>query len=441
MTALPANAAPGFKTTPYWWEAAEPAPEPPGELPAEAEVAIIGGGYAGLSAALTLGRLGTRAVVLEAERIGWGASSRSGGMVSGGLKVARGDLVRRFGAEHARAIALEAGRSFQFIEELLAREEIDCHYVRCGRFIPAWTPRHYRGLTERAELLAEVTGFPVHMVPRERQREEIGSDHFFGGLVAEGAGALHPALSARGLAAAARRAGALLVDRARVQAIRPEGDGHRLTTSRGEIRARAVLAATNGYTGTTAGALPWLARRLIPVGSYIIATEPLPAETIARLFPGRRMISDSRKVLNYFRPSPDMSRVLWGGRASFRAIDPAAAAPVLQEQMAAVFPELATVKLSHVWTGNVAFTFDFLPHVGVQEGVHYAVGCQGSGVAMASYLGHHAALRISGRGNRDFALADLPFPTKPFYHGRPWFLPLVGSAYRLRDWWDRRNAA
>ncbi|MCU0985356.1 MAG: FAD-binding oxidoreductase [Acetobacteraceae bacterium] len=429
--------ASGFRTTPWWWEAAEPAPQEPAPLPDEAEVAIIGGGYTGLSAALTLGRLGIRATVIEAERIGFGASSRNGGMVSGALKIAKADLAAIIGAERADRLVREGAGSFGFLEDTIAREGIACHYRRTGRFVAAWTKAHYDAMAKRAPWLAEVTGGTVTMLPPERMREELGTEHYRGGMVVEMAGALHPALYVQGLAAAARRAGSSLVDGTRVAGIAREGDGFRIATARGVLKARAVLAATNGYTGD---ATPWLKRRLIPVGSYMIATEELPEETISRLFPNARMISDSKRVLSYFRPDPLGRRVLWGGRASFSPTTPDVAAPVLHRFMSDVFPELRAVKLTHSWTGNVAFTFDFMPHLGIHEGVHYAVGCQGSGVAMQTWLGHRAALRISGQANAVTAFDDLPFPTKPLYGGRPWFLPFIGTWYRLKDRLDRMAA-
>ncbi len=428
--------APGFKELPYWWDAAPPTGAETAALPARVDVAIVGGGYCGLSAALELRRHGVDVLVLEAERIGFGASSRNGGMVSGGLKLASTDLVKRFGAEKAAGFVEEAAGSLPFLEELIRREGIECQYRRTGRFVGAHCRRAYDGLAARIDTLKAATGLDAYMLPRERQREEIGSDYYHGGMVAAATGALHPGLYHQGLAGAARRAGATVVDGTRVAAVERRAGGFAVRTPSGAVEAREVLVATNGYTD---GAAPWLRRRLIPVASYIIATEPLPEETMRRLDPNGRMLSDTNRVLHYFRPSPDGTRILFGGRASFRSVTAREAAPILHRMMATIWPELASTRITHAWTGNVAFTFDFVPHIAEKDGVNYAAGCQGSGVAMASYLGYRAALKIAGRANRPSAFEGNDFPTMPFYGGNPWFLPLVGTAFRLRDWLDRRG--
>ena len=435
--------APGFKTSPWWWEAAEP-PQRDAALPDRAAVVVVGGGYAGLSAALTLRRLGQEVVVLDAERIGWGASSRNGGMVSGGLKVAGSGLEQAHGPEQAQGRSPRPRRPACPSSRRPSRGRRSTATTSAAAAIAAaWSPGHYRAMAEKAPMLAELTGLPTeHAAAGERQREALGSDHYHGGMLAAATGSLHPGKYARGLAAAAERAGARLVDGVRVQKIREEAGGFRIATDKGEIRADAVLVTTNGYSLDKRGtASPWLARRLVPLNSYIIATEELGEATIERLFPGRRMISDSKRVLNYFRPSPDGKRILWGGRASFRAATAEATAAALHGYMTACFPELAKVRITHAWTGNVAFTFDSLPHIGVQDGIHYAAGCQGSGVAMATWLGHNVAMKLAGAANDRFALDGLPFPTRPFYAGNPaWVLPLIGGWYRLRDRIDRMAA-
>jgi len=430
----PAIFAPGFKATPYWWEAAPPTEVAPSDVPDRADVAIVGAGYCGLSAALELRRHGLSVAVLEASRIGHAASSLNGGMVSGSLKLSHEELARTFGAERATALLEEGARCLPFLEELVTREGLACHYRRTGRFVGAHCPTAYAALGTKAKTIATLTGAGAWLLPREQQHTEIGSDYYFGGMVAEASGALHPALYHRALADAARRAGATIVEHAEATAITPRS----VSTRRGRIEAREVFVATNGYTGAIT---PWLRRRLIPLGSYIIATEPLPPETIRRLIPHGRMIVDTNRVLSYYRASPDGTRILYGGRASFRHATAEQAAPTLHAMMTRVWPELATTRVTHAWTGNVAFTFDHVPHMGVHEGVHYAAGCQGSGVAMATYLGYQVALKLAGKQVTPCAFDGLPFPTRPTYTGNPWFLPIVGSYYRMRDWLERKRAA
>jgi len=426
--------APGFKATPYWWEAAPPSEVQLSDVPDRADVAIVGAGYCGLSAALELRRHGLSVAVLEASRIGHAASSLNGGMVSGSLKLSHEELAHTFGADRATALLEEGARCLPFLEELVTREGLACHYRRTGRFVGAHCPAAYASLGSKVKTTAALTGAPAWLVPREQQRAEIGSDYYFGGMVAEASGALHPALYHRALAEAARRAGAVIVEHAEATAITPRS----VSTRRGRVEAREVFVATNGYTGAVT---PWLRRRLIPLGSYIIATEPLPPETIRRLIPHGRMIVDTNRVLSYYRASPDGTRILYGGRASFRHATPAQAAPTLHTMMTSVWPELGRTRVTHAWTGNVAFTFDHVPHMGIHEGVHYAVGCQGSGVAMATYLGYRVALKLAGKQLTPCAFDGLPFSTRPTYTGNPWFLPIVGSYYRMRDWLERKRAA
>jgi len=437
--AAPSIFAEGFKTDPYWWDAAPPDLEGDAPPPERADVVVVGSGYTGMAAALELARGGVDVVILESHRFGEGASTRSGGMVSGGVNVGKGgDSERLYGAERVNAMIEEAAESYTHFEQLIARENIDCQYARTGRFVGAHTPKAFAAMTARAESLNAHAGAGAAVVPRARQQEHLASDYYYGGMTIERAGGVHPSLFHPGLRRACRAAGVKLSAGTRVEGIEGKAGDLTVRTSRGVVRAREVVLGTNGYTGA---ATPWHQRRVIPIGSYIIATEPLGEERIRELFPTLRMIADTKRVLYYFRPSPDGTRVVFGGRASFRTRTALETAPLLYRFMLGVFPQLHGVKLSHAWTGNVAFTFDRVPHMGDRDGVHYALGCNGSGVVMMTHLGHRTALKILGRTNRPSAFDGLPFETRPLYYGTPWFLPAVGAWYRLRDWIDRRTAA
>ena len=426
-----------FATQPVWWADAPPEPANEQALPERVDVAVIGGGYCGLSAALTLARAGTRVVVLEAGPLGQGASSRNGGMVGGAIKLDWAGLADRFGATGAAALMDGACASFEYLEDLIAREGFEVDYRRSGRFLLACNPAQFRAFGRQVEALGE-RARTVRIVPRERQREEIGSDLYHGGVVIEEAGGLHPAKLHCAMRAAARAAGAELHGHAEVQRLERSAAGMRLHTARGRIRADQVLIATNGYTG---GLTPELRRRIVPVSSYIIATEALPQDLAAALSPRGRMFVDGNRLLSYFRLDPKGRRVLFGGRLSLRDVDERTAAQGLYRRMMRIWPELGAYRISHAWKGNVAFTFDRLPHMGTHAGLHFAMGCNGSGVAMATYLGHQSALKILGRQNRPCPFEQLPFPTHVAYRQRTWFLPALGFWYRILDRLDHWKPA
>ena len=427
------SAAAPLHESPFWWQDAPPeAPPAPDALPASVDVAIVGGGYTGLSAARTLARSGARVVVLEKESIGWGASSRNGGQVLTGLKVGAGTLLHRYGREKARAMFGASLEAIAFLEQLIAEEQIECGYRRCGHVEAAFKPAHFEGLRHDQELLARDFDHEVSLVPRAEQGGELGSDLYHGLLVDERSGALHPARYVRGLAAAARRAGAELWARTPVRELRRESGGFRVTTERGPLAAREVVVATDGYTDA---ALPAIRRRLVPVGSYIVATAPLEGERAAELLPRARVAFDTKNFLYYFRLSSDQ-RLLFGGRARFTlatARSTRRAAAILRRGIAQVFPALADVPIDFAWSGNVCFAPDMLPRAGTLGGLHHAVGYAGHGVALATYLGHLTAEAILGREGGRNPFRELPFRAIPFYEGRPWFLPLVGLWYRLKD--------
>jgi len=425
--------APGFVERPYWWEAAPPPPPASQPLPDAADAVIIGAGIAGLSTAIELGRNGVRALVLDREAIGWGASSRNGGALSGAgsLGKSRSDLVEAFGKEYVSELMEEGEQAFEDFEGFVAREGLDCDYLRCGRFVGAHSASALDTLKRRIALINAAGGEEAFFVPRDRVAEEIATERYFGGMLLRRAGSLHPAKYVQSLAAAAERYGATLLGGVEMRGYHREADGGFVVrTSGGSLRARRLMIATNGYTG---GATGWHRRRLIPVASYMIATEEIGEETVRQVLPQMRVYGDTKKVLYYFRPSPDGRRILFGGRASFVNADLRASGMTLHRYLTHLIPRLRGTRISHSWKGNVAFAFDMMPHLGEHEGVHYAMACNGSGVVTMTHLGTATARQMLGSANKPSAFARLPFPTRPFYTGHPWFLPIVGLSYQLKD--------
>ncbi len=419
-----------FKPLPYWWERTQrpalDAPPPPRSV----DVAVIGSGYTGLCAALEVARAGRSTVVLDAEDAGWGCRSRNGGQISTSIKPGFDELARRHGADAAFAILKEGRNALAWIESFVAEEGIDCDFIVPGRFHAAHNARKYEEMARDVANQAKGLEVPAHVVPRSEQHRELGTDAYHGGVVYEKHASLYPGRFHQGLLERVLAAGAAVIPRCRVDAVRRDGDGFALDTARGTVHARDVVVATNGYTGPATG---WLRRRVIPIGSYIIATEALAPAVMDRLMPTDRIISDSRNVVYYYRPSPDRTRIVFGGRVSSRETDPLKSAPLLRRDLVALFPELADVKVSHSWMGLVAYTFDTLAHVGRHDGLHYAMGYCGSGVSMAGYLGTRVAQQLLGKAEGRTGLDGVSFPTRPLYTGNPWFLSASVAYYRWRD--------
>lgn len=425
--------APDFKALPFWWDLT-PRPDL-GEpaLPARADVVVVGSGYTGLSAALQTARGGRSTVVIDAEAAGWGCSTRNGGQVGASIKPGFSELVASHGEDRARKIMAEGHRSLAWLGQFIAEERIDCDYRVSGRFHAAHSPRQYEALARQVANPPAGIELAANLVPRSEQRTELGTDAYHGGVVYTRHASVDPARLHRGLVDRAIAAGVQIVPHSTATTIERQGQSFRVVTSRGEIAARDVIVATNAYSRRVT---PWLRRRVIPIGSYIVATEPIPRTTMDRLFPTDRMVTDTRRVVYYYRASPDRTRILFGGRVSWNETDPRQSAPRLHAELVRLFPELAGVHISHSWMGFVAYTFDHLMHTGTHDGIHYAAGYCGSGVGMASYLGMKLGLKVLGRKEGETAFDDLPFPTRPYYTGYPWFLAAAISYYR---WLDNRS--
>jgi len=400
-------------------------------IPERVDVAIVGSGYTGLSAARTLAMSGASVVVLERETIGWGASSRNGGMTMPGLKQSMEVALERYGVQTGRALWQATLDAIHLMDEIITEEGIDCDWRIDGYMALASKPSHYERMKRKVEWYRKHLGYEdLRLVHRDDLPLEIGTKFYYGGLVGDFGAGLHPAKYVFGLAKAAARHGAMLVERAAVTRLERQSEGILVATSRGEFMASEVVLATNGYTDNL---VPACKPKVFPVGSYPIVTEPLTPMMQRRLSPNRRMYYDSKWLLNYFRLTPD-GRMLWGGRNNLSTnLELERSAELLRQKMIQVFPELADVPISHTWNGNLGITFDLVPHIGWTEGIHYVFGYGGHGLSLATYLGAEMGKLLSGEINSS-PFAEIPHQTMIFYRNIPWFIPFASWYYRFLDW-------
>ena len=423
-----------IKEKTFWLDTVEIPRPAQREFPGGVDVAVIGAGYTGLSAARTLAKSGANVAVFESQTVGWGASSRNGGMVLTGLKLPTATLIARYGREVTVKMYAASLASIDFVEQLVFEERIACDFVRSGHLEVACKPKHFDDFRRSADATAREFGHPQRVVPKEQLLSEIGSSIYHGGLVDEASAGLNPARYVAGLARAAERAGAAIFEHARVEQIQREGaSGWKIATPRGTLRATDVLVATSGYTGR---ATPALQKKLIPIGSYIITTEVLPEKLAQELSPRNRMIYDSKHFLYYYRLTPD-NRMLFGGRAAFfpetentirQSVE------ILRRGMLDVYPQLLGTKVEFVWGGTLDFTLDVMPHAGKIDSMYFAAGFAGHGVAAATWFGAKLAGQICGEPS-DIPFDGIKFPAAPFglRSGNTWALPLAGAWYRILD--------
>jgi glycine/D-amino acid oxidase-like deaminating enzyme len=431
----------------YWLTTTEfPTTDASRPLPEIVDVAVIGAGFTGLSAARTLAQRGAKVAVLESETIGWGASSRNGGMVLTGMKLGVNQLISMYGRELTQRMYAASLATIDCVEQIIREEKIDCDFSRCGHLEVACKQKHFDDYARQAEVIAREFQHTLRVVQKEELSSEIGSSIYYGGMVDEVSAGANPARYVAGLARAAMKAGAEIFEHTRVEKIERESRqgelGWKLTTSRGALHgtqrdqlwAHEVFVGTSGYTGK---ATPALQKKLIPIGSFIITTEVLPEKLAQELSPRNRMIYDSKNFLYYYRLTPDR-RMLFGGRAAFFPESDQTirrSAEILRRGMIDVYPQLSDARIDYVWGGTLDFAFDIMPHAGQLDGMYYAVGYAGHGVAMATYQGQKIAELMAG-DKPENPFVGIKFPGAPLglYNGKPWFLPLAGAWYKFLDW-------
>lgn len=422
--------------SPFWWDEARPDGAKADDISPSTEVAIIGGGFTGLNAALVLARAGKQVTVYDADAPGWGASSRNGGFLGPGW--AFYDSAMRYGTDMAKRVVEESFQSLQYVKDVVAAEQIDCDLKVVGYFKGAMTPRIYDSLGANLDRISKVMPCDAYLVPRSEQRKEVGSDLYHGGVSMPGYAGLHPAKYVKGLSDAAQRLGVRVFSNARVTDLQQKAGGFAFKVQGRDVTARQVLIATNGYSGAL---LPYLKRRIIPVGSGLVATEQLPPELMRTLMPKQQMLAGSQRVVTYYRPSPDGTRIILGGRVldmSGTVKSNTANAAFVRGLLLKIFPELNAYKISHYWHGQLGFTFDHFPHVDTIKGMYFAGGYNGTGVARSSWLGAKIANTMLGNDEGKTVYSDLSFETRPYFNGKPWFLPLAVWYYGMLDRWDQR---
>lgn len=420
-----------MKQLPFW---VDDHPRPQGlasPLPDETDVLVVGSGLTGLSAALRLGDGGRTVTVVDAGEIASGASAINGGMVSPDVKAGMRAVEDQHGPEIANEMWASTVRSVELARHLATRPGIDALVHDAGMLALGHGPKKLAAFQSQVDWYRQRFGVEWQVIGPNEIGKLVGGDAFDAGLFEPEGFGVHPARLAFGLARMVKSQGTALVPNAEVQSLRRSGSGFEVSTALGKVAAGTVILATNGYT--TRRPSPALARKIVPVGSYIIVTEPLAAETAGGIYPRPVMSYTKRRLLHYMRRTHD-DRILLGGRRSLHTdLDLVESGRDLQRALVGYWPELAEAEITHVWGGKLAVPFDLTPHIGQVDGAWYALGYAGHGVALSCQLGHELAGMLLGE-DPPSVYSRIPHRGR-FYHtgGDPWFLTPASYVYRTLD--------
>ena len=425
-----------MKMSAFWWDIDERlTPSGQHALPKEVDFVVVGGGYTGLSAGLTIARQGRAVAVLDRGTPGFGASTRNGGICSGQIRLSHGMLSAQYGIEFADEAYKEGIEARLDLRKFCDDENIDCQFQMTGRFTGAMNLTDYDAQAREAERLNRVDGHKAYMVARKDQHNEIDTDLFFGGMVREEIGGFHPAKFFAGLLKRTEEAGAIVLSETAVHEVIDLPAGAKsVVTSKGTITASKVIMATNAYTGTRHKVGKFLRKRLVPAQSAIIVTEKLGGDKVRALIPKLRMCGNTANLYSYFRPTPDRDHILIGSRSFDRTKATQRTVNYLKRKLTHIFPELAACGVDYAWLGNVGFTRAQLPVIFEHNDIYYAAGYAGSGTVWARWLGKKVAETAMKTGNRTSVFYAPPPRSIPLYDGNPWFMPAIQYYFALKDW-------
>ena len=405
---------------PYWWRAAPHEAETRSVAPRSTDVAIVGSGITGLTAAIHLARGGRQVTVFEAKEPGHGASTRNAGYVGRTLKHSFGEIMERQGLDKARAVYGELMEAFLAVKETVEQERIACHYEQQGRLLLATSPAMHDAMAREFALREKHLGEPFETVSRAAQRDEIATSHYFGGVRIPDHAGLHPGLYHKGLLDAAREAGVAICAFTPVLGFRKEAGTFTVFAKGARVEARDLVFATNGYGGRE---FPWLQRRIMPFHAYQAVSAPMSDNRVRALLPGDRTYIDWNFNVDWLRIAPgDPSRIVFGGLTGEVDAELRVMGERLHQRLLRVFPEMGDLRFDHVWTGKCAGTFDITPRIGCHDGVHYGSGYCFAGVPMGTLFGRKIARRILGQEGGE-SVFDTEAPSKFWYRGNAWFVP------------------
>ncbi len=427
-----------FQTTPYWWEDSPLSNDSVVTIPTRADIAIIGAGLSGLMIGLELARAGLDVVIFDAARPGEHASTRNFGAIGRTIRLSFSNLMESYGEELATRVYQEAKIWVDYTVDFVEREKLDCRFRRAGRAVAAHSQQAFDSGVRELDKMQKYLDVATTMVPRDQQHTELGSDVYHGCAVYADVGHLDPGRFHAGLDRLATKAGAKIIDQTRVLKIERKSRGFQLNSSRGLLTADQIVLATNAETGNDNSLFQYFYRRMLPVQLASAVSEPLDQEILNQVFPRDRTVLETRRLYTGIRPVVGENRLLVVGQHLRQFADPQSMAIGLQRDLGVRYQQLKTIKFSHIWEGRFCITFDWLPHLGTHQGVHYLHGLNCAGVPACGYLGHKLAQRILGQTDCETVFADRPYPKRFGYRGNAWFLPMIGHWYRARDRFESR---